>query len=63
MKVTAEGRTAIEEALVSLAKTASRCPRVTRRLAEDPATPWDRRHEDIDALLDRLTETREVSHG
>lgn len=56
MTVTTEGRAAIEEALTSLVETARRCPAVVRRFTEDPPTAWDRRHEDIDALLDRITD-------
>jgi hypothetical protein len=44
----------VTEALVSLAATAGRCPRVVHRFADDEPTMWDRRHADIDALLDRL---------
>lgn len=47
---------AVEEALVSLAEVAHRCPKVTRKFAADEPTMWDRRHADIDALLDRLDE-------
>lgn len=48
--------TAVEEALVSLAETAHRCPKVIHKLTTDEPTMWDRRHADIDALLDRLDE-------
>lgn len=45
---------AVEEALVSLSQTAHRCPKIIHQFAGDPPTMWDRRHADIDALLDRL---------
>lgn len=57
-----EDREAVVEALVSLVATARRCPRVTHRLMDDPPTAYDRRHEDIDALLDRIV-TPAVSAG
>jgi hypothetical protein len=48
------GTAAVVEALLSLNETAKRCPCVVHRFAEDAPTMWDRRHLDIDALLDRL---------
>lgn len=45
----------IREALTSLAKAAARCPYVIARFACDDPTAWDRRHADIDALLDVIT--------
>lgn len=63
MKADDEGREAVVEALCSLNDTAKRCPHVIARLG-DPPTMWDRRHLDVDALLDRLDEfSREVAHG
>ena len=40
--------------LRSLVVQARRCPSVTHRFTADPLTEWDRRHADIDALLDSL---------
>lgn len=57
-----EDREAVIEALLSLNANAKRCPRVTHRLMDDPLTAHDRRHQDIDALLDRL-EQLEPAHG
>lgn len=54
MTTTVENREAVIEALLSLVATAKRCPSIVHRFAEDPPTAWDRRHEDIDALLARL---------
>lgn len=56
MTITDEGRTAVVEALMSLNETAKRCPYVVHRFEDDALTAWDRRHADIDAMLDRLTE-------
>jgi hypothetical protein len=52
---------AVCDALTSLSETARKCPHVTRLFVLDPPTMWDRRHADIDALLDRLDQlsTRE----
>lgn len=44
----------VEEALVSLAEVAHRCPKIIHKFTADELTAWDRRHADIDALLDRL---------
>ena len=57
-----EDRDAVIEALLSLNATAKRCPRVIHFLEHDAPTAWDRRHEDLDALLDRLCEPA-MSHG
>lgn len=45
---------AVRDALASLSENARRCPHETRLFARDEPTLWDRRHADIDALLDRL---------
>lgn len=54
MTVTDESTAAVKEALVSLVATAKRCPRVIAKLSTDQPTMYDRRHADVDALLDRL---------
>ncbi len=54
MSTAVESRDAVVEALLSLNATAKRCPYIVHRFEADPPTTWDRRHEDIDALLLRL---------
>lgn len=55
MSVTIEDQRRID--LASLVRQAKRCPAVHRRFElTDQPTEWDRRHADIDALLDMLTD-------
>jgi hypothetical protein len=49
-----QNREAVVEALLSLVATAKRCPYIVARFAADQPTAWDRRHEDIDALITML---------
>lgn len=50
--LTADTRDQGRADLASLVTQAKRCPRVVHRFNEDELTEWDRRHADIDALLD-----------
>jgi hypothetical protein len=40
--------------LLSLVAAARRCQHTTHLFAAEPPTEWDRRHADIDAMLDAL---------